>query len=63
MPVVQVWEMTAPLGLEEGRPLRTLTFIQPAEGPMQVLVEPWLDRLGARREIRLAWDAALAYAA
>lgn len=63
LPVIQVWEMTAPLGLEEGRPLRTLTFIQSSEGPMQVLVEPWLDRLGAHHEIRLAWDAALAYAA
>lgn len=61
--IVQVWEMTAPLGLEEGRPLRTLTFIQPTEGPMQILVEPWLDRLGSRREIRLAWATALAYAA
>lgn len=62
-PIIQVWEMTAPLGLEEGAPLQTLTFIQPAEGPMQILVEPWLDRLSARREICLAWDAALAYAA
>lgn len=62
-PIIQVWEMTAPLGLEEGRPLRTLTFIQPAEGPMQILVEPWLDRLSSRREILLAWDTALAYAA
>lgn len=63
MPIVQVWEMTAPLGLEEGRPLRTLTFIQPAEGAMQILVEPWLERVGAHREIRLAWDTAQAYAA
>ncbi|HLO01785.1 MAG TPA: hypothetical protein VK191_01595 [Symbiobacteriaceae bacterium] len=63
LPIIQIWEMTAPLGLEEGRPLRTLTFIQPADGPMQILVEPWLDRLSARREILLAWDAALSFAA
>jgi hypothetical protein len=63
LPLVQAWELTAPLGLEEGRPLRTLTFLQPAEGPMQILVEPWLDRLSARREILLAWDTAVTSAA
>jgi hypothetical protein len=63
LPIRQVWELTAGLGLEEGRPLQTLTFIQPEEGPMQILVEPLVDRLSARREILLLWDAAGALAA
>lgn len=63
LPIRQVWELTAPLGLNAGRPLRTLTFLERVEGSLEILVEPWLAALGAEHEIRLAWDAAIRFAA